>query len=255
MKYYYTIRYKLNDAEYQEKIENPVRLSFYRNDSRWSEQCLFDGIIDSDGTMDEVRQEIYSSLGISDINNSAIAKSPQQAKTNESDFLLRIEKINIEKIGWHYEMFSEKTCHRCGAVYVRKLAEESSSRFCSADCKERDRKEWELKYQERKEEEFVPSYEWVREWSGVVYCITNKNTQQKYIGQTSRLAIDRWSEHMRNWLSDPKQWVFEILENGVRDSSKLLEMETKYIVDMNTLKPNGYNSVLSKKLDKLNTKE
>jgi hypothetical protein len=71
---------------------------------------------------------------------------------------------------------------------------------------------------------------------GYIYCITNKETKKKYIGQ----SIDyeqRWDSHKNRF--DPALYDYRIL--CICFDDKLHLIESYYINKYNTLEPNGYN--------------
>ena len=88
---------------------------------------------------------------------------------------------------------------------------------------------------------------------GIIYQIRNKVNGKLYIGQTIRSLEDRWSGHksdakyggelpicraISKYGSDNFE-VSEIAKASSRDELDVLEQ--KYIRELNTLKPNGYN--------------
>lgn len=89
----------------------------------------------------------------------------------------------------------------------------------------------------------------------IIYCITNKITQRKYIGKTHYGLITRWNRHIRDaYKPNPNCTYiarsivkygadnFDIVEiDSAKDPESLIELETKYILEFNTLSPNGYN--------------
>ena len=87
-----------------------------------------------------------------------------------------------------------------------------------------------------------------------VYCVTNKITNKKYIGITSRDPFIRFNEHCYQSKSRPnisllssdmkiydiKNFDLEILESNIKEDL-IDEKERYYIKRYNTLFPNGYN--------------
>ena len=96
---------------------------------------------------------------------------------------------------------------------------------------------------------------------GYIYCITNKVTEKRYVGQTSTTVQQRYKEHTRCALSGANttsilyksmrkhglnSFYVETLEKLTADSkehlkSLLNEREMFHIADKDTYKPNGYN--------------
>lgn len=89
----------------------------------------------------------------------------------------------------------------------------------------------------------------------IIYCITNKTTNKKYIGKTHYGLITRWNRHVRDAYKPHPNCTylarsivkygsdnFEIVEiDSAEDPESLIELESKYILEYNTLSPNGYN--------------
>lgn len=86
---------------------------------------------------------------------------------------------------------------------------------------------------------------------GIVYCLTSPSNK-KYIGQTIRGLDKRLSEHEQRpdcliIFNAIKKYGIENLKreilftNDDDDEDELDEIEIKYIKEMNTLYPNGYN--------------
>jgi group I intron endonuclease len=89
---------------------------------------------------------------------------------------------------------------------------------------------------------------------GLVYSIENLETGKKYIGQTTRELVERWSEHCGNSGTS----VSPKLKNSIKKHGKdcfcveplweaecsqaeLDEKEIEIIESLGTLHPNGYN--------------
>jgi group I intron endonuclease len=87
---------------------------------------------------------------------------------------------------------------------------------------------------------------------GVVYCIENTITNEKYIGVTTksfncRYSGGRWWEYTQNKLLrnayqkyGKDAFLVSILENGL-PKEDLTSVEAEYIYSLNTFCPNGYN--------------
>lgn len=86
-----------------------------------------------------------------------------------------------------------------------------------------------------------------------VYKITNSIEHKSYIGFTSdfsRRKKDHMDPHAKfssiNHLFQklpPETWFFEILAENIEDKYEAMNLEEKYITELNTLVPNGYNKV------------
>ena len=86
----------------------------------------------------------------------------------------------------------------------------------------------------------------------IVYCYTNKETGEKYVGQTIGSLRRRHYGHIRKPLED-LQYVDEIMREIGEDKftleilyrgevqEELWAMEKFFIRELNTLRPNGYN--------------
>lgn len=88
-----------------------------------------------------------------------------------------------------------------------------------------------------------------------IYIIKSKTSEKSYIGQTNSTTEKRWKKHLdaqrRNkttsalYLAIEKYGIedFEVksIVDGNMDKKQLNELEVKYIAEMNTLSPKGYN--------------
>lgn len=85
-----------------------------------------------------------------------------------------------------------------------------------------------------------------------IYCHTNKINGKKYIGRTHINPIYRWRKggegyrQHRAFYSDIQEYgwenfTHEILEYGIVGRENADEAEKKYIKELNTVCPNGYN--------------
>ena len=87
----------------------------------------------------------------------------------------------------------------------------------------------------------------------IIYRATNKTNGLQYIGQCQRTLSERLAEHkydskrcshyfanaIRKYNMSGFTW--EIIEDGIETLDELCETETKYILDYDTIRPNGYN--------------
>jgi len=90
---------------------------------------------------------------------------------------------------------------------------------------------------------------------GVIYLVTNKITDTKYVGQTVQTLVRRWVGHCEDAfyrnsnlplhdaiLKDGKEnFTIEVIDQGTA-LLDLCEKETLWIAKLNTLIPHGYNS-------------
>ena len=89
---------------------------------------------------------------------------------------------------------------------------------------------------------------------GTIYCIENLETGKKYIGQTTRELVERWSEHcgnsgtsvspkLKNSIKKHGKDCFcvEPLWEGECSQAELDLKEIEFIENLETLHPNGYN--------------
>lgn len=85
----------------------------------------------------------------------------------------------------------------------------------------------------------------------VVYLVTNKITGQRYVGQTTSDLADRWSTHcsessrcsaLRDAITAHGADSFSLETLFMAESlEELCSKEREFIIDLNTLHPNGYN--------------
>ena len=83
---------------------------------------------------------------------------------------------------------------------------------------------------------------------GIIYLIKNKLNNKCYIGQTIRTLEKRWKEHsnrkgsiLNNAILKYSPENFDVSVIIETDNDKLDELEVKYIIEYNSLYPNGYN--------------
>lgn len=92
---------------------------------------------------------------------------------------------------------------------------------------------------------------------GLIYCITNKLNNKKYIGQTTKTADLRFAEHVKIAFgnnSKKKQAIhlaiykygkdnfeIQVIEDNINNKDILNKKEEYYISKYNTMVPNGYN--------------
>jgi hypothetical protein len=182
---------------------------------------------------------------------------------DSNEFLLSIKEIKEDDI-WTRKLFENVECKTCKSPF--KLIEKYQSggkndggrEFCSSECAKIEYdKNRPATYLEFKEETAIHDY--------VIYKITNKETNQCYIGQTKQAFTFRWYQHFYQ----PKDvkfheaimnfpvtaWTFEVIEvidipEGIKyDKASIRNLintkETEYIRKFDSIK-NGYNSVKSK---------
>lgn len=89
----------------------------------------------------------------------------------------------------------------------------------------------------------------------LIYCITNKINNKKYIGQTISTLEFRFKKHLSNINSKNRcsalynafikygkeNFLIEEIISGNFNKKELNILEKKYIKEYNTLSPNGYN--------------
>jgi len=87
-----------------------------------------------------------------------------------------------------------------------------------------------------------------------IYCWTNTITNKSYIGYTGQSILKRWKKHLQNAANGSMTYFYksirkyganvwlmeELAETNTIEEALLLEK--KFIKQMNTLAPNGYNS-------------
>lgn len=88
----------------------------------------------------------------------------------------------------------------------------------------------------------------------IVYVITNLVTGKKYVGKSTRTLPERWKEHKSEARQCRKDWTLyrEMRELGFEQFSievlgeceyqdRLNRMERRFIRELDTIAPNGYN--------------
>ncbi len=86
---------------------------------------------------------------------------------------------------------------------------------------------------------------------GVIYKITNMINGKIYIGQTKQKPERRWGQHKKEKRGNSaiynaikkyrkENFVFEVIDSAM-DYNELNLLEEKYIKELNSLVPNGYN--------------
>lgn len=88
--------------------------------------------------------------------------------------------------------------------------------------------------------------------NGIIYSITNKINNKKYIGQTQTTLKKRYPLNWWKYTNNPylkysvekygiDNFEFEILKSNIQTIDKLNESECFYATKLNTYIPNGYN--------------
>jgi hypothetical protein len=98
-----------------------------------------------------------------------------------------------------------------------------------------------------------PTEECLRTLSGIVYLIINKINDMKYVGISTNTFFIRYrtlewwkhtsNDYIKNSVAKYGQENFEIiiLEDSIKDTKTLENLEKMYIAFYNSLKPHGYN--------------
>lgn len=101
-----------------------------------------------------------------------------------------------------------------------------------------------------------PTEEQLRTLRGIVYLIENIINGKKYFGETYKEFYDRYStgrwwdypanEYLKNSVKKYGKNAFKvsIMESGIETKRELLKLQNKYIIEYNSLFPNGYNFIL-----------
>ena len=94
---------------------------------------------------------------------------------------------------------------------------------------------------------------------GYIYCFTNLINNKKYIGSTIQEIKKRYNQHLYNAYNEKdtikyayplycairkygiENFSFEILEEYEGEYQQLLQLESSYIIKLNSVAPNGYN--------------
>lgn len=88
--------------------------------------------------------------------------------------------------------------------------------------------------------------------NGIIYSITNKINNKKYVGQTTiglkvRYSLNWWKNSHNQYLKHSIEkygidnFEFEILKDNINSIEKLNELEGIYANELNSYIPNGYN--------------
>lgn len=150
---------------------------------------------------------------------------------------------------WEMHWLSERTCKQCSTAYTllqkKQHGEYANYEYCSASCRNVSRKDTDFGA-------YANSYA-SSNFEPCIYKITNKQTNQVYIGQTIRCFTLRWYEHFFQSgdskfhqaikLSKPSDWIFEVLETLPIESTKeeINNREMHYINLYDSIN-NGYNT-------------
>jgi len=143
-----------------------------------------------------------------------------------------------------HDFFDEKECKVCGKKF--NICEKynltggfGSYDICSEKCEtkayEHSRKEYDNYFSS----------------NPVIYKITKISTGQVYIGQTIRIFVWRWHDHIKSKefiINDITDISFQVIESLPVDSERgfILERETYWMKHYNSIE-NGFNKVISKK--------
>ena len=171
--------------------------------------------------------EEYSEI-LSCIREKMTSKTPE----NERRYTTFIIKLDTY---WKKFWLEEIKCEQCERTYTRielnKYSNNSDSRFCSTECKNRhEKQEKELK------DYFVDKY---GEYDAYIYKIVHKPTNLFYVGVTTQWLMDRWWQHIKAQTNskfhkfirehDITEFTFEILETfNPRENDPFL-IEDKWI--------------------------
>lgn len=143
------------------------------------------------------------------------------------------------------QYFSLKTysCGYCGATiktfanYTYTLDGLENKRFCCRDCKDKyiaTKKQEYLTEEELILTKYVQQYtkdDYTASIGGYIYLITNKETNQFYVGQTVYNPVFRWAQHLKTARFPIKNIInyrFELLEIVPKDKN-IMEREKWWI--------------------------
>ena len=228
---------------------------FYGGDSNWSFPPIWQDKVKANNAKEAklIIEELYGK------------KFPLRvlAKDLESnEFLLSIKEIKDTDY-YTKKLFENTECTHCKSSFkiIEKYQLGASNYggrdFCCSECAEKEREKNRIPMIDFKESVAIHEY--------VIYKITNKETNQCYIGQTKQAFTFRWYQHFYQ-TKDVKfheaitsfpvtAWMFEVIEviqipeeikyDKAAIRNLINTKETEYIRKFNSIK-NGYNSVKSK---------
>ena len=175
-------------------------------------------------------------------------------------FLLSIKELHPDSFEY-VELLTEHTCKNCGIKHRRidKYAEKTQyygSDYCSWGCYNYDSIRIKEEIQRNLLGEGIrPDFGGIH--SPMIYKITNKITNQSYIGKTTQAFTFRWYQHVFQNQGSTKfhkalntsnvtDWIFEIIEVLPKEAGEkeISEREQYYITKFDTIN-NGYNSISS----------
>ena len=229
---------------------------FYGNSSNWSFPPIWQDKVEANNAKEAklVIEELYG-------KKFPIRVLSKDLESNE--FLLNIKEIKDTDY-YTKKLFELKDCLHCKSPFkvIEKyqigVSNNGGQDFCCSECANKEReKNRPTNYLEFKEATAIHDY--------VIYKITNKETNQCYIGQTKQAFTFRWYQHFYQ-TKDVKfheaitnfpvtAWIFEVIEvidipeeikyDKTAIRNLVLSKETEYIRKFNSV-ANGYNSVKSK---------
>jgi len=237
MEYFYQIKGKRIESDEDDTF------SIYGNSSNWSWPPIYSGLV-----MSESRKEAKKL-----IEQEYSKQFPMRVLSKDLDsnnFLLRIQELN-DRDSFIRGFFEYKKCEQCENTFriIDKYnigSRGGSHSYCSEKCNSIAREEWREKNSNNFYEDKYPSK---------IYKITNKITDQCYIGQTTQAFTLRWYQHFfqsgdnkfhtairESKISD---WTFEIIEELKTNDKKYLTEREQYWIDKYDSVDNGYNSVIA----------
>lgn len=250
--FYYQIKGKAN------KGQETVFTRAGEVEATWVWPPIFSGKVENCVDAKEAKEKIELEY------NKKFSTRVLKKDLDSNEFLLKIEEIKENSRS--YDLFKPKSCEYCGKEFllIDKYNDynetDKSPIYCGQKCKELSQQAWRDKYYENRNNSFEGIH------IPVIYKITNKLTQQCYIGKTNQAFTLRWYQHFfqsktckfhesikQTKLTD---WTFEVIEiidvdiknNDLNIKTKkeletyVLERERFYINKHDSIN-NGYNSI------------